>query len=437
MLKKILFSFLFAFCSLGANTFEPNWAIVDSLIISSPNRSINFIDIKSFNDKEIIALANVSFVSPHIIKSTDGGFNWEIKLRFEEEPKKAFNLNISETGLASFGCEDGVYFLSSDFGETWEKNEIENKISIGFIGFWDDDIGMVQQMTVLSPPFKTILHKTTDGGNSWYEIDGPPIINVSLYYFLILESGICLAIEVDNSVDNTYYIHKSTDYGESWTTYSGPEVPPYGDFYFYNENLGFCLGSEDLNLPGGHSKLIRRTSDGGKTWERVLDTIFAPNNRVVSVHFSDSLNGAASTLKDVLLTHDGGLTWYVDSLYKSMKFPAGITEILMLDKDNILGVAFNPYEFIYRYTGVDPSSVSQSFPIKQLKLFPNPTHELLQIELADEHIYTEYLIYNAKGALLQKSLFTGEVPIGNLPKGAYYLLLYSPTRTGYGQFVKE
>lgn len=254
---------------------------------------------------------------------------------------------------------------------------------------------------------------------------------------LIIESGICYAIEVDNLVDNTYYIHKSSDYGETWNVYKGPDIPPYGNFFFLNENLGFNFGGEEINPFGGMSKIIRRSSDGGKTWKKVLDTAYVPNDPVVTLHFSDSLNGAASTLKSVLRTHDGGLSWYVDTLYSKKKFPAGITELLMLDKDNILGLAYNPYEYIYRYTGVDPASVAQNFPIKQLKLFPNPTQEFIQVEIPDEHQYNEFLLYDINGKLIKREQFAGEIPISDLAPGTYYLHLYSPTRTGYAMFVKE
>jgi len=154
MLKRLLFLFAFFTYLVTAKAFQPNWAIVDSLDTSGSfwGTSVMFQNIKSFNSKEIIALANVGVVSPHIIKSTDEGFNWEIKLRFEEEPKRAFNLSIDGTGLAIFGCQDGIFFISNDYGETWEKKEIKNKLSIDNIGFWDNFVGLMQQMTLLTPP---------------------------------------------------------------------------------------------------------------------------------------------------------------------------------------------------------------------------------------------------------------------------------------------
>ncbi|MBE2190061.1 MAG: hypothetical protein IAE98_11385 [Candidatus Kapabacteria bacterium] len=438
---------LLLICCFTNSLAQENWKTVYNVKAKNSlgsNASAHFIGIKSPNKKDLLVVSNMDYRSPFMVKSSDSGLTWEIKHKEKFPgnydgvyfaPSRANAFAYPDTTLAIVVCDSGYYYYSTDNCETWTKDRFENQLRSFQISFWDNKIGIVFQNT---EPGEQVLQKTTDGGQSWYQITGPePINQLGVSYLETHGDGIAYFIEVDNKVDSVYYFHKSTDYGETWSVYPGPEIPPFGDFYFHNQNLGFCYYGEEYSSVGGMTKVIRRTSDGGKSWQVVMDTAIIPNDPIVDIHFADTLNGIAVALANIFWTNDGGKTWREDTSFSYISHPDRISYVYMIDNFNAVGIAMNSYNNIYRYTGVDPSSVTQSFPIKQLKLFPNPTHELLQIELADEHNYDEYLIYDVKGALLQKSLFTGEVPIGNLPKGAYYLLLYSPTRTGYGQFVKE
>jgi len=434
-------------CSFSNSISIENWKTVYNLNAKNSlgsNASAHYIGIKSPNKRDLLVVSNMDYRSPFMVKSSDSGLTWEIKHKEKFPgnydgvyfaPSRANAFAYPDTTLAMVVCDSGYYYYSTDNCETWTKGRFENQLRSFQISFWDSKVGIVFQVLLEN---KQVIQKTTDGGRNWYRIDGPELINENAVSYLETHGdGIAYFIEVDNKVDSVYYFHHSTDYGETWSVYPGPEIPPYGGFYFYNENLGFCYNGEEYSSVGGMTKVIRRTSDGGKSWHRVMDTVIIPNDPIVDIHFADSLNGIAIALANIFWTNDGGKTWIEDTSFSYITHPDRISYVYMIDKYNAVGLAMNSYNNIYRYTGVDPSSVSSSFPIKQLKLFPNPTQEYIQVEIPDEHHYKEYLIYDINGKLIKREPFTGEIGISDLASGSYYLLLYSPTRTGYGIFVKE
>ncbi len=110
-----------------------------------------------------------------------------------------------------------------------------------------------------------------------------------------------------------------------YTWHSLPTAPTswrFDDFYFVNPNLGWVINPSYNYLGPNQYGRICKTTDGGNTWQILIDnstTFFR------SVGFADSLNGWVGNIADtskgpggipfttdtipLYQTHDGGTTW--------------------------------------------------------------------------------------------------------------------------------
>lgn len=190
------------------------------------------------------------------------------------------------------------------------------------------------------------VYKTTDGGNSWF--------NVSDKFF---KTGSVGAIDVADSDPNVIYVgmgetdirgnmsagdgmYRSTDAGKTWTYLGLGESQFIGDIEIHPTNpdvawvaaMGKLFGEE-----GSPQRGIFKTNDGGKTWKKVLfrdnktgsvDIAVDPNNaRILFASLWEayrnpwemSSGGEGSGL---YRSTDGGETW--KEITKSPGLPKGL-----------------------------------------------------------------------------------------------------------------
>ncbi|GAB1372236.1 hypothetical protein MASR1M45_22980 [Candidatus Kapaibacterium sp.] len=447
IMKKITF-ITFFFAIFTANSFsetESRWQIIDSIQVfwlGSYYAESDFVKTQITKNDEIFVLSNLSYRAPCIAKSSDMGNSW--KILFHEQissigtdnfsPSKANDFCFIDSSFAVIVCDSGYYYISRDNGEKWKKNRFENNHRSWLVSFWDKDKGIVFQYDINKP--QTIL-KTVNSGKFWYEISGPKKVRGNgVSYLYTIGNGICYAIEIDNKVDSVYYFHKSTDYGETWQEpYPGPKIPPFGNFYFIDENYGFNFGGQQLNYTA-KGKLIRRTSDGGHAWERVLEANMN-NDEITDVHFSDSLNGIAASITNIFRTSDGGKTWAEDTTYNYKRDPR-ISLIYMIDKDNVIGLSTNSNNKVMRFTYKDPTFVVDNYKVTQFQIFPNPATSKININISDESIADhEYSIFDIKGRLVKKGILNKSIDVEELNTGTYYLIISEGDIIYYSKFVKE
>jgi photosystem II stability/assembly factor-like uncharacterized protein len=190
------------------------------------------------------------------------------------------------------------------------------------------------------------VYKTTDGGNSW--------INISDGFF---KTGSVGAIDVADSDPNVIYVgmgetdirgnmsagdgmYRSTDAGKTWTYLGLGESQFIGDIEIHPENpdvvwvaaMGQLFGEE-----GNEERGVYKTTDGGKTWNKVLyrndktgavDIAVDPNNsRILFAAIWEayrnpwemSSGGEGSGL---FKSTDGGETW--KEITKNPGLPKGL-----------------------------------------------------------------------------------------------------------------
>lgn len=175
------------------------------------------------------------------------------------------------------------------------------------------------------------IFKTTDGGTHWRPIfDGQPVSSIGSIAVAPSDTNIVWAgtgeISIRSNVSQGMGIYKSTDAGHTWKCMGLKKTGRIGRVLIHPQNpdivfaaaMGHCYGPQQ-------ERGVFRTSDGGKSWSRVLfvdentgcsDIVMAPDNPRILVAgmwpmriwpwLERKSGGPGGGLH---LSNDGGNTW--------------------------------------------------------------------------------------------------------------------------------
>ncbi|MDQ7818244.1 MAG: YCF48-related protein [Melioribacteraceae bacterium] len=321
------------------------------------------VNVNGAGDSEI---SDVSMVNPYkiylaaangkIIATSNGGESWNIQFEdstrtncisyiemFDENNGVAFGDAI-ETGFV-----EDIFFVNSDVGwavndfilktidggETWiEQQKPSSNFRSSSIFFLNESLGWLQD--------RSILRKTTDGGNTWNIINSTA--SPSMLIFFDENNGFGFSNGVMKTTDggvtwistiskpgsiirNFNFIDKDTGWfissssgkstlfgtvngGDEWTIIKTfyEETPRY--IYFTDKNNGYTFYSKTYSLSDYRSYLLK-TTDGGFNWS---STVFEDNNNDIyrlqvikgDVHDTVFIFGSVSNF---LKSTDNGITW--------------------------------------------------------------------------------------------------------------------------------
>ena len=208
--------------------------------------------------------------------------------------------------------DSGTIIHTSDGGDTWIIQDSQTQNDIVSIFFLNRNLGWASSLNYTTPPFGTVLLKTTNGGNSW--ISEPyPEENIFINCILFLDS-------LNGWMGgNPHALLKTTNGGLNWTKAETDTTIfsffPVLKIYFYNEQYGYACGGM-FDIAG----VIWRTSNGGQKWY-TIDPSDAPADEVRGLHLFDSMNvlGAGGDPDygygvGMIRTSDGGVNWDYEEL---------------------------------------------------------------------------------------------------------------------------
>lgn len=205
----------------------------------------------------------------YLAKSTDGGLNWN-----------RLNLGIPGNNILSnlyfvdantgWVCSRAGVFATRDGGNTWEKLS-ENFSDVQFVnatvGWGVSDLG---------------LFKTLDAGKKWTKVlDG----QYSGLYFFDANAG-----WAGNDNGDIKY---TADGGQQFLKSKPTGAGRLYYIQFADQQYGWVAGENG----------IKRTTDAGDTWIKVLDT-----KNLGDIHFIDRDNGFIMATNRVYRTRNGGAT---------------------------------------------------------------------------------------------------------------------------------
>jgi photosystem II stability/assembly factor-like uncharacterized protein len=282
--------------------------------------SENIVDIQFVSEQKGFLLANKFLkndfnqwihYSSKILVTEDSGTNWEVIAEFDSlKLNDLFFVDENVGWAVGLLDELGIILKSIDGGYNWETIFEQNiSYSGGFstIQFIDLEIGWAVGKPSNSWEGNCELLKTTDGGFNWIPANDSFYI-IASFQFLNESDGWLIESRPPNGWSTTahYFIKRTNDGGLNWEDIFARGVPYYSFYlpslYFMNPDTGWVQESWTLQSASG----IKKTTDRGLSWHTV--TMNTPSDG--AMHFSDELNGSiVGKNGEILSTQDGGQSW--------------------------------------------------------------------------------------------------------------------------------
>ena len=319
------------------------------------------------------------------LHTTDGGNNWVIVDPFPSDTVWNFSdpaidmcwinqnygwkINILGTDFAT--ARGALLYKTTNGGLNWTKKYISTKqlVVAAQVDFVDQNNGWITLYDLSLG--KRILLKSTDGGNTWNEVNvySPDGAWVD---FIDHNNGWLLT----TSPHPPYEIQRTTDGGANWNaqyTFNGTS----------QDSSGFdCVFFTDVNngwVVGDYGKVLH-TTDGGASWNFVSNSNVNTSQECKTVFFLDANTGWIPSKFDDIdqtpylqQTTDGGSTW--TTLTTPFGDPQGynaIFSIHFIDPQN--GWITADHGRIAKYTG--PTSVDDEvtglLDYSLCQNYPNP-----------------------------------------------------------------
>jgi photosystem II stability/assembly factor-like uncharacterized protein len=204
--------------------------------------------------------------------------------------------------------------------------------------------GDLQHPPVNSPSqyIRTLLHQTTDGGETWRPVENLPEGSpAGICGFHAVNERVAYGSGTNDPGLPGPAIIKTTDNGASWQLI---DMRKYAsnliDIYFFDEDNGFVVGglidpnskidekaypAPRLSRYGQVKPVILRTRDGGKSWTNTAANIknFEAGEWGWKIQFLNQTHGFVSLENfrnaSILVTKDGGKSWVKKHVAKDQK----------------------------------------------------------------------------------------------------------------------
>jgi photosystem II stability/assembly factor-like uncharacterized protein len=258
-----------------------------------------------------------------LLETNDSGQTWQAKtISPPLEVSEMFDLQfVNDTTGFIFGHHHGMtdsfgkVYKTTDAGITWIEVLHETNLNHGSMVFADEMNGFIAFHRWL----ELGICYTSDGGNTWQSTQMP-----APYYLFDINSALYITPDIALAAGYRSLLIKSSNGCVDWEQLSQKAfIFPIENTQFVNPTIGFATDSHELRGVAG--KHLRKTSDGGQSWES--NTILMGYGGCF--HFLDETNGfaASSDLSNVFTvyrTNDCGEKWEEIAFTKGFIMPADI-----------------------------------------------------------------------------------------------------------------
>jgi photosystem II stability/assembly factor-like uncharacterized protein len=222
-----------------------------------------------------------------LFKSTNGGNSWNGVAQGINALSLVYlydmNMLNSDVGYAVGGKNDKGYILkTTNSGNNWSISDSLGTNRLTRIRFLDQNTGVV--FGSFSDAFRT-----TNGGNSWVQMNGIPSDKTSINFSASNVLYMC-------SSSSTQKVYRSTDMGNTWTEIYSTSGTTFNNIRFIDQSTGFIAG-----------RGIFKTTNGGASWSQKLQGTLP---YVQDIKFVNGSTGFASAEAGRMFkSTDAGETW--------------------------------------------------------------------------------------------------------------------------------
>lgn len=402
--------------------------IISLILITSQNFSqvwidkhypggINFFDIV-FTDS---LNGWITGDSGTVLSTSDGGELWNKVNIGASEEEALYNLQILSDSIFIVGSvsssRGSKFYLSSDYGVSWEETTFPHEgVYLTDFSFVNPDTGFV---CGLSGKF----FRTYDGMRNWEEIVDT---NNFFAYRKILFRDALNGWILGGRIDLIGFVKRTTDGGDTWE-HSIVTIEPLLDIYFVNDDTAYVAGGDPE-----YGGWVYFSSDGGINWE--MQTV-PPN--VISfgnINFENPSLGWVSGAGSILCTTNRGVTWNISRFTNDF-----IYKTAMINEKVFWFSGSNGFLSLY----IDTSSVTKISEKENISsepmfsVYPNPFNSLTKIELSiKKNCFVKMELYNILGERIQiiiedhfsRGTYAIPLDLNHYSSGIYFIFLNSENK---------
>ena len=353
-----------------------------------------------------------------VLRSSDGGESWDkINIGASEE-EALYNLQILNDSIFIIGSVSSSlgskFYMSSDFGVSWEEADFP------YEGVYLTDFSFVNPDTGFVCGLSGKFFRTYDRMRNWEEIVDT---NNFFAYRKILFRDALHGWILGGRIDLIGFVKRTTDGGDSWE-HCIVTIEPLLDIFFVNDDTAYVAGGDPE-----YGGWVYFSSDGGINWE--MQTV-PPN--VISfgnINFENPSLGWVSGAGSILSTTDRGVTWKIARLTNDF-----IYKTAMINEKVFWFAGSNGFLSLF----IDTSSVTRILEEEEISVepiftvYPNPFNSLTKIKLnIEKNCFVKMELYNILGERIQiiiedhfsRGTYLIPLDLNHYSSGIYLILLNS------------
>jgi photosystem II stability/assembly factor-like uncharacterized protein len=251
--------------------------------------STGFGDIEKLDSDTVVGLSEKG----DVWRSPDGGFTWSQQWSGEGDLPGSWRVHFLNPLIGHISGQAGAILGTNDGGLTWTR------LNRGIARDWNGLIAFSDSQVILVG-HHGYVQSTRDAGAQWTPLllDPPSFRRDTAF------SGISIADATTAVVVGHWgSLFKTVDQGATWMNLSNSLNPGYyaNAVTFNDANNGWIAGVDENGGPRSH---IRRTYDGGLTWETA--SLNVPS---IDIRFINQTGYVLTTSQPLYQTTDGGATW--------------------------------------------------------------------------------------------------------------------------------
>ncbi|MCX7995772.1 MAG: YCF48-related protein, partial [candidate division WOR-3 bacterium] len=252
-----------------------------------------------------------------IYKTTDGGLTWNTKwVPYPDSISSYYRFYGIDFPTPNVGYIAGVssraiILKTTDQGETWNYKYMGPQQ-----GLFDIDFPQGNSVVGYAVGTQSFILKTTDGGETWNQQSNPGAnyqVLRAVHFPVNADTG--YAVGGLNTYDTLHpLILKTTNGGQNWIVQTSPVPGGYHGVYFCNNNVGYACGSVEGYYGMNPKGVIIKTTNGGNNWQLIY---YTPGEYVKGIYFLTPtlgyvfiVKGGGGTYSSLIRkTTNGGATW--------------------------------------------------------------------------------------------------------------------------------